>query len=149
MYSISSKLLVLQGIIVKTLFDSFMWCVRLSHCRTSVVSVCVMVPLLTVTWILGVIYFNQSTPALQYIFSLCNTLQVNDFFLWFICFAVCPSVRQCARKPTRHVVRSSVLGLVFRSIVCVGLLFCVTTIFIYTTTKTTSLLYFGLISRIR
>ena len=44
--------------------------------RTSLRSLCVLVPLMGLSWILGIFYVNETSAFMQYLFALFNTLQV-------------------------------------------------------------------------
>ncbi|XP_052808049.1 adhesion G protein-coupled receptor L3-like, partial [Mya arenaria] len=43
--------------------------------KTSLRSLCVLVPLMGVSWILGIFYINEDFYSMQYLFSICNGLQ--------------------------------------------------------------------------
>jgi hypothetical protein len=47
-------------------------------------SLCVLLPLVGCTWISGIFYVNKSMAWIQYIFAICNGLQVNKFNLHFL-----------------------------------------------------------------
>ncbi|XP_052808093.1 adhesion G protein-coupled receptor L3-like [Mya arenaria] len=53
---------------------------------TSVRSLCVLVPLLGITWILGIFYINKDTSFMQYLFVICNSLQGFSIFLFHVVF---------------------------------------------------------------
>lgn len=44
--------------------------------RTGVRSLCVLVPVTGISWIIGVFYVDERAVAMQYIFCICNALQV-------------------------------------------------------------------------
>lgn len=46
--------------------------------RTSAWSLGVLIPVTGVAWVLGIFYVDQSSSFMQYIFSLCNALQVQN-----------------------------------------------------------------------
>lgn len=48
--------------------------------KTSLRSLCVLVPLMGVSWILGIFYVNKDAYFMQYIFAVCNGLQ--GFFIF-------------------------------------------------------------------
>ncbi|KAH3725459.1 hypothetical protein DPMN_051303 [Dreissena polymorpha] len=50
--------------------------------RTSVRSLCVLVPLIGITWILGIFYVNESAYFVQYLFAICNGLQGVFIFVF-------------------------------------------------------------------
>ncbi|XP_052259041.1 adhesion G-protein coupled receptor D1-like [Dreissena polymorpha] len=43
--------------------------------KTTLWSLCVLVPLMGVSWILGIFYVNESASFMQYVFAVCNGLQ--------------------------------------------------------------------------
>ncbi|XP_052233031.1 adhesion G protein-coupled receptor L3-like [Dreissena polymorpha] len=45
-------------------------------------SLCVLVPLLGVSWILGIFYVNESASFMQYVFAVCNGLQGVYIFVF-------------------------------------------------------------------
>ena len=45
--------------------------------RSGVKSVIILLPLLGVTWVFGVLTLSQDTLVFQYLFAICNSLQVN------------------------------------------------------------------------
>ncbi|XP_052224067.1 adhesion G-protein coupled receptor D1-like [Dreissena polymorpha] len=45
--------------------------------KTTLWSLCVLVPLMGVSWILGIFYVNESASFMQYVFAVCNGLQVG------------------------------------------------------------------------
>ncbi|XP_052242522.1 adhesion G protein-coupled receptor L3-like [Dreissena polymorpha] len=47
---------------------------------TTARSLCVLVPLMGVSWVLGIFYVNQSLFFMQYLFAICNSLQ--GFFIF-------------------------------------------------------------------
>jgi hypothetical protein len=49
--------------------------------RTGVRSICILVPMLGVTWLFGLLSVNDDVIAFQYIFSILNSLQVNFHLL--------------------------------------------------------------------
>ena len=44
----------------------------------------VLLPLMGCTWILGIFYVNKHTAWIQYIFAICNGLQVSDLLIHLI-----------------------------------------------------------------
>ena len=48
------------------------------HHRTSLRSLCVLVPLMGVSWVLGIFYVSEDLFFIQYIFAICNGLQVQS-----------------------------------------------------------------------
>ena len=46
-------------------------------CRTSLRSLCVLLPIMGLTWIFGVFSVNEDLVAFQYIFAIFNSLQVR------------------------------------------------------------------------
>jgi len=44
--------------------------------RTSLRSLCVLVPLMGVSWVLGIFYVSEDLFFIQYFFAICNGLQV-------------------------------------------------------------------------
>lgn len=47
------------------------------YSRTTARSLCVLVPVTGVPWIFGVFYVNETAVVMQYIFCVCNGLQVK------------------------------------------------------------------------
>ncbi|KAH3807355.1 adhesion G-protein coupled receptor D1-like [Dreissena polymorpha] len=45
-------------------------------------SLCVLVPLMGVSWILGIFYVNESASFMQYVFAVCNGLQGVYIFVF-------------------------------------------------------------------
>lgn len=45
--------------------------------RATVRSLCVLLPVMGVTWVLGVFYVNDDTQWIQYLFAVLNSLQVT------------------------------------------------------------------------
>ncbi|KAH3725790.1 hypothetical protein DPMN_051639, partial [Dreissena polymorpha] len=45
-------------------------------------SLCVLVPLMGVSWILGIFYVNESASFMQYVFAVCNGLQGVNIFVF-------------------------------------------------------------------
>ncbi|KAH3711462.1 hypothetical protein DPMN_071131 [Dreissena polymorpha] len=43
--------------------------------KTTLWSLCVLVPLMGISWILGIFYVNESASFMQYVFAVCNGLQ--------------------------------------------------------------------------
>ncbi|WAR06917.1 AGRL3-like protein [Mya arenaria] len=50
--------------------------------QTSLRSLCVLVPLMGVSWILGIFYINEDLYFMQYLFAICNGLQGLFIFLF-------------------------------------------------------------------
>ncbi|WAR06913.1 AGRL3-like protein, partial [Mya arenaria] len=50
--------------------------------QTSLRSLCVLVPLMGVSWILGIFYINEDLYFMQYLFAICNGLQGFFIFLF-------------------------------------------------------------------
>lgn len=50
--------------------------------KSSVRCLCVLVPLMGCTWILGIFYVNDKSAWMQYVFALCNSLQGFFIFLF-------------------------------------------------------------------
>ncbi|KAH3878493.1 hypothetical protein DPMN_002389 [Dreissena polymorpha] len=48
--------------------------------KTTLWSLCVLVPLMGISWILGIFYVKESASFMQYVFAFCNGLQVKDGF---------------------------------------------------------------------
>ncbi|WAR06902.1 AGRD1-like protein, partial [Mya arenaria] len=68
--------------------------------KTSLRSLCVLVPLMGVSWILGIFYINEDLYFLQYLFSICNGLQ--GFFIFLFRCALSKKIRnrcQMRRRP--------------------------------------------------
>ena len=49
----------------------------LNNFRTGLRSICVLLPLMGVTWIFGLLSVNKETVVFQYIFAILNSLQVS------------------------------------------------------------------------
>ena len=45
-------------------------------CRTGLRSICILLPILGITWVFGVFAVNEGTVVFQYLFAICNSLQV-------------------------------------------------------------------------
>ena len=56
------------------------WCVVY---RTGVRSICVLLPILGLTWIFGVFSVNENLVVFQYIFAICNALQVRTMIFTY------------------------------------------------------------------
>ncbi|XP_052221848.1 adhesion G protein-coupled receptor L3-like isoform X1 [Dreissena polymorpha] len=54
--------------------------------KTSLRSLCVLVPLMGVSWILGIFYVNKSAAVMQYLFALFNGLQGLFIFIFHCIF---------------------------------------------------------------
>ncbi|XP_053397663.1 adhesion G-protein coupled receptor D1-like isoform X3 [Mercenaria mercenaria] len=61
-------------------------------CRTSFRSLCVLVPVLGLSWILGIFYMNDSFYFVQYIFAILNGLQ--GFFIFLFHCLLNPQVKK-------------------------------------------------------
>ena len=48
--------------------------------RTSFRSLCVLVPVMGVSWILGIFYMDDSFYFIQYVFAILNGLQVESLY---------------------------------------------------------------------
>ena len=59
--------------------------------RTSARSLAVLVPITGVSWILGIVYVDPSAFIMQFLFAICNGLQV-DVFTYVFSLSVCMSV---------------------------------------------------------
>ena len=44
--------------------------------RTGIRCLCVLIPLMGLTWVIGIFYVNDKTVWIQYVFAVCNSLQV-------------------------------------------------------------------------
>ncbi|KAH3852160.1 hypothetical protein DPMN_094659 [Dreissena polymorpha] len=64
---------------------------------TSVRSLCVLVPLMGVSWILGIFYVNEDLTVMQYVFAVCNGLQGFCIFLIHCVFNPKMRVALCIR----------------------------------------------------
>ncbi|XP_052245369.1 adhesion G protein-coupled receptor L4-like isoform X2 [Dreissena polymorpha] len=64
---------------------------------TSVRSLCVLVPLIGVSWILGIFYVNENLAVMQYVFAVCNGLQGFCIFLIHCVFNPKMRVALCIR----------------------------------------------------
>ncbi|WAR07031.1 AGRD1-like protein, partial [Mya arenaria] len=55
-------------------------CVQYDTCdsQLGIRSVCVLVPIMGLTWVFGVFSVNENMVAFQYIFAICNSLQLKD-----------------------------------------------------------------------
>jgi hypothetical protein len=45
---------------------------------------CVLLPVLGITWLIGLVTFNKDIIELQYIFAIVNSLQVKRFSLYIV-----------------------------------------------------------------
>jgi hypothetical protein len=45
--------------------------------RATVKCLCVLLPVMGVTWVIGLFYVNEDTNWIQYLFATVNSLQVN------------------------------------------------------------------------
>ncbi|KAH3726549.1 hypothetical protein DPMN_052416 [Dreissena polymorpha] len=64
--------------------------------KTSLRSLCVLVPLMGVSWILGIFYINDNLFFMQYLFAICNGLQ-GVFIFIFHC-VLNKKVRQALKR---------------------------------------------------
>ncbi|KAH3727832.1 hypothetical protein DPMN_053777 [Dreissena polymorpha] len=46
--------------------------------RTGVRSVCILLPVLGLTWLIGIFSVNRDTLVFQYLFAISNSLQVGE-----------------------------------------------------------------------
>lgn len=51
--------------------------ITINFCRSSLKSVVVLLPLLSITWIIGVLTFNQQTTLFHWLFTIFNSIQVS------------------------------------------------------------------------
>ena len=49
----------------------------MASCRTIVVAVIVLLPMLGLSWVLGLLAVNQNTTIFAWIFAIVNSLQVS------------------------------------------------------------------------
>ncbi|XP_052245197.1 adhesion G protein-coupled receptor L3-like [Dreissena polymorpha] len=75
--------------------------------KTSLRSLCVLVPLMGVSWILGIFYINDDLFFMQYLFAICNGLQ-GVFIFIFHCL-LNKKVRQALKRDAsrREILRSA------------------------------------------
>ncbi|XP_052243055.1 adhesion G-protein coupled receptor D1-like [Dreissena polymorpha] len=75
--------------------------------KTSLRSLCVLVPLMGVSWILGIFYINDDLFFMQYLFAICNGLQ-GVFIFIFHC-VLNKKVRQALKRDAsrRETLRST------------------------------------------
>ncbi|KAH3729506.1 hypothetical protein DPMN_055478 [Dreissena polymorpha] len=75
--------------------------------KTSLRSLCVLVPLMGVSWILGIFYINDNLFFMQYLFAICNGLQ-GVFIFIFHCL-LNKKVRQALKRDAsrREILRSA------------------------------------------
>lgn len=45
--------------------------------RAGVRCLCILLPLMGCTWVIGIFYVNESMAWIQYVFAVCNSLQVT------------------------------------------------------------------------
>ena len=48
--------------------------------RSMIKTLCILMPILGLTWVFGIVTFNKNTLAFQYIFAVLNSLQVGDIY---------------------------------------------------------------------
>lgn len=48
--------------------------------RASIWSICVLVPLMGISWVFGIFYIDEDLFWIQYVFAICNGLQASFLF---------------------------------------------------------------------
>ncbi|XP_052808064.1 adhesion G protein-coupled receptor L4-like [Mya arenaria] len=82
--------------------------------QTSLRSLCVLVPLMGVSWILGIFYINEDLYFMQYLFAICNGLQGLFIFL-FHCALNKKIQNGCQMRRRRMSAMKSTLKATYRS----------------------------------
>ncbi|XP_052810467.1 mucin-5AC-like isoform X2 [Mya arenaria] len=82
--------------------------------QTSLRSLCVLVPLMGVSWILGIFYINEDLYFMQYLFAICNGLQ--GFFIFLFHCALNKKIQNgCQMRRRRMSAMKSTLKTTYRS----------------------------------
>ncbi|XP_052810469.1 uncharacterized protein LOC128238517 isoform X2 [Mya arenaria] len=82
--------------------------------QTSLRSLCVLVPLMGVSWILGIFYINEDLYFMQYLFAICNGLQ--GFFIFLFHCALNKKIQNgCQMRQRRMSAMRSTFKTTYRS----------------------------------
>ncbi|KAL4240964.1 hypothetical protein ACF0H5_001746 [Mactra antiquata] len=65
---------------VKSLADKS----RAEKARTGIRTLCILLPLMGCTWVIGIFYVNESLDWIQYVFAVCNSLQGLVIFVMHV-----------------------------------------------------------------
>ena len=57
--------------------DCYLTVERLTFSRIGLRNLCILVPVMGITWILGVFAVDENTVVFQYLFTIFNSLQVH------------------------------------------------------------------------
>ncbi|XP_060606062.1 adhesion G protein-coupled receptor E5-like [Ruditapes philippinarum] len=73
---------VLLGFVMRAVFNVKKMRQKQTHAKivVGIRCLCILLPLLGCTWVIGIFYVNKSTSWIQYLFSFCNGCQITNAY---------------------------------------------------------------------